>query len=395
MAQEFTMNRRGRAFVLALSIPIVVFAAVGGFMSRAMAAREDSYQHLRIFEDVVTLITNNYVEEVDLNKVMRGAMHGLADGLDPDTAYLDATQAAAFEKGAAAGRAETGLELTRQYYLRVIAARDGSPAARAGLAPGDYIRAIDGQSTRDTSVFEGSRLLVGQPGTKVRLTLLRGNAADPHEVELALENLPAIPVKGRMAAPGVGYLRVAEFSATTADQIGTEVATLKKAGATRLAIDVRGNAFGDVEAGLASARLFVAGGTLAFRLDRGKEKEPIAAPSGDGAVTLPVVILTDNGTAGAAEVFAGALQGNRRAQVVGERTRGRAARQKLVKLPDGSALLLTHLYYLTPGGGAIHEKGLVPDIDAQQPSVEFGAAPPTDDPILEKAIASLAEQKAA
>jgi carboxyl-terminal processing protease len=187
---------------------------------------------------------------------------------------------------------------------------------------------------------------------------------------------------------------VAEFSAATADQLKSEVATLQKAGATRLVVDVRGNAFGDVEAGLSAARQFVTDGTLAFRQDRGKEKEPITA-SANAPVSVPVVVLTDNGTAGAAELFAGALQGNKRAEVIGERTRGRAARQKLVKLPDGSGLLLTHLFYLLPGGGAIHEKGLVPDVAVEQPTVDFGQTPPTGDPILEKALAAVADKKAA
>jgi carboxyl-terminal processing protease len=396
MAQEFMMTRRGRSVVLAVSLPIVLFAAIGGFMSRAMAARNDSsYQHLRIFEDVVTLITNNYVEDIDMDKVMRGAMHGLADGLDPDTAYLDAEQVTTFEKAAAEETGETGIELTRQYYLRVIAAREGSPAARAGLQPGDYIRGIDGQSTRDTSVYAGQRLLRGKPGTTVRVTVLRGSAADPHDIDLTREVLAPVAVKGRIAAPGAGYLRVSAFGRGTADQVKREAAALQKAGATRLIIDVRGNAFGDVEAGLDTARLFVPTGTLAFRQDRDKDKEAIAAQSGDGAVTLPVVVLTDNGTAGAAELFAGALQGNKRAQVVGERTRGRAARQRLVKLPDGSGLLLTHMFYLAPGGGSIHEKGLVPDVGVEQPSIEFGQTPPAGDPILEKALEADLLKKAA
>jgi C-terminal processing protease CtpA/Prc len=177
MAQEFSMNGRGRLIVLLVSVPVIAFAVIGGFMGNALASRQDSYQYLRIFEDVVTLILNNYVEEVDVDKVMQGAMHGLADGLDPDSAYLDAGQVKSFEKNDSAGVAQVGIELTRQYYLRVIAARDGSPAARAGLAPGDYIRAIDGQSTRDTSVYEGMRLLRGKAGTRVHLTVLRGNAA--------------------------------------------------------------------------------------------------------------------------------------------------------------------------------------------------------------------------
>jgi carboxyl-terminal processing protease len=382
------MKSRGRLGVLLISVPVLAFAVIGGFMGQAMA-RQESYQYLRIFEDVVTLIMNNYVEEVQVDKVMQGAMHGLADGLDPDSAYLDANQVKLFEKSDGPGSGRTGLELTRQYYLRVIAARDGSPAARAGLRPGDYIRAIDGQSTRDTSVYEGMRLLAGKPGTKVTLAVLRGNAAEPHTVELVREELGAAAVRGRVASPSVGYMRVPEFDKTTSDQIRSEAATLAKSGATRLVIDLRGTAFGDVEAGLAAARLFVPSGTLAYRQERGKAKDPIAAAAGDGSLSIPVALLTDNGTSGAAELFAAALTGNKRASLVGERTLGRAARQRLVRLPDGSGLLLTHLFYLTPSDAVINEKGLTPDLAVEQPDVDFGQPLPATDATLDKAIEHL------
>ena len=290
------MKTRGRVLVLAVSMAVVMFAVVGGFMSSA-SARQGSYQYLRTFEDVVSLILSNYVEEVNIDKVMHGAMHGLAEGLDPDSAYLDAAQVKLFESADLGGGGQTGIELTRQYYLRVIAARDGSPAAKAGLLPGDYIRAIDGQSTRDTTVYQGQRLLRGKPGTKVHLTVLRGNAAEPHEVDLVREELAPAAVKSRIASPGVGYLRIAEFGKGTVDQIKSEVASLAKAGAKNLIIDVRGTAFGDADAGIAAARLFVKSGTLAYRQDRGRDKEPIAAAAGDGTVSLPVALLTDNGSA--------------------------------------------------------------------------------------------------
>ena len=389
------MKIRGRVLVLAVSVPVIAFAAIGGFLGKSALAREDSYQYLRIFEDVVSLINSNYVEEVNIDKVMHGAMHGLADGLDPDSAYLDVAQVKVLDKGDAGGSAQAGLELTRQYYLRVIASRDGSPAARAGLMAGDYIRAIDGQSTRDSTVYEGQRLLRGKAGTKVRLTVLRGNAAEPHDLELGREDLPAAPVKSRLAAPGIGYLRVAEFTKATSDQLKAEVASLSKAGATRLIVDLRGTAFGETDTGLAAARLFVKSGVLTYRQDRGKEKEAVSAAAGDGAITLTMAVLTDNGTSGAAEVFTAALSGNKRASTVGERTFGRAARQKLVRLPDGSALMLTHLIYLTPDSVAIHEKGLVPDLPVDQPDVEFGQAPPATDVMLDKAIASLTVTAAA
>lgn len=382
------MKVRGRVGVLVVSVPVLAFAIVGGFMGKAMA-RQESYQYLRIFEDVVTLIVNNYVEEVQVDKVMQGAMHGLADGLDPDSAYLDVNQVKVFDKNDAMASGQTGLELTRQYYLRVIAARDGSPAARAGLRPGDYIRAIDGQSTRDTSVYEGGRRLAGKPGTTVTLAVLRGNAAEPRQVELVREELSPVPVRSRSLPAGAGYLRVAEFGAGTADQIRSEAAALTRNGASRLVLDLRGTAFGDVEAGLAAARLFVATGTLAFRQERGKTKEPIAAAAGDGGLTVPVALLIDNGTSGPAELFASALAGNKRATLVGERTLGRAARQRLVRLPDGSGLLLTHLFYLTPADAVINEKGLMPDLAVEQPDVDFGQPMPTADVTLDKAIEHL------
>ena len=136
---------------------MIAFAIVGGFLGRVMA-REDTYQHLKIFDDVVSLISSNYVEEADIDKVMRGAMHGLADGLDPDSAYLTAAQVKQVESGAPLPPAGVGLELTRQYYLRVIAARDNSPAAKAGLRTGDYIRAINEHAdARDVGVGRHAR----------------------------------------------------------------------------------------------------------------------------------------------------------------------------------------------------------------------------------------------
>ncbi len=388
------MTPRTRAAVLAVSLPVLAFAVIGGFLGREAAAQGESYRALRIFEDVVTLILNNYVEEVDVDKVMHGAMHGLADGLDPDSAYLDAQQMKTVD-APTAGLADPGLALTRQYYLRVVAARDGSAAAKAGLRPGDYVRSIDGQSTRDTSVFEGMRLLRGKSGTKVKLAILRGSAAEPHEVELVRESHPALAVKGRVLSAGTAYLRVGEFTAATAGQIRSEVQSLARGGALRLVVDLRGTTHGDLDLGFDAARLFVPTGVLGYRQARGQEKQPVSAAAGDGGLTLPVAILADNGTAGPAEVFAAALSGNKRATVVGERSLGRAGRQKVVKLPDGAGLLLTHLLYLGPGGASLHERGVAPDVAVDVPVTDFGVEPTPGDPLLDKAVETLTAAKKA
>src|SRR3989338_1516145 len=207
------MTARTRGVVLAISTSIMVFAFVGGYLGQTIA-KDDTYQHLRVFEDVVSLVLNNYVEPVDVREAMKGAMKGLTDGLDPDSAFLTSDLVRSLESNDPGGGAEVGLDLTRQYYLRVVSARDGSPAARAGLRPGDFIRAIDKRPTRDMSAFEGMRLLRGAPGTKIALLVIRGNAADPHEIELTRERLTTPAIASRMANPTTGYIRLVEFSAT-------------------------------------------------------------------------------------------------------------------------------------------------------------------------------------
>ncbi len=431
------MSLRTRLSVLLLSTPALAFIIVGGLLGHAAAGTDDQkYQHLRVFDEVVGLVLNNYVEEVKPERVMEGAMRGLADGLDPDSAYLTAAQVKDLESAAPLPDGDVGMELTRQFYLRVIAARDGSPAARAGLQTGDYVRGIDGRPTRDLSVFEGSRLLRGQPGTKVLLTIIRGNAADPHEVTLVREKASGPLVSSRLIGT-VGYVRVTSFGAGVPDELTRHVADLSRGGATSLALDVRRTATGAYENGVAAARLFVKSGTLAVTAGRsGDPREVVRTRPGDGAITLPAVVLMTAGTSGAAEIFAAALSDNARAELIGEHTIGRAGLQKLVKLPEDRGLWLTSARYIRPKGEnakadvvqpkdaatanrregaapggdpalvpkstertlrdfAIHGKGLMPDVAIEDPDVEFGAAPSSADPILDAAVTRLKAVKKA
>ena len=388
------MSSRTRRIVICITAPVIVFAIVGGFLSKAMA-REDSYQPLKIFGDVEQLITSNYVEKVDIDKVMAGAMHGLTDTLDPDSAYLSAEEVKLVETNTPLPAGDVGIDLTRQGYLRIIAVRDASPAAKAGLMTGDYVRIIGDKPTRDMSVFEGMRALRGAVGSKIALTVIRVIPNDPHVVELVREAVPTTDVTSRMAAPGIGYVRIAAIGARTADQAKAEIATLTKNGATSLVLDVRRTSGGALDGGVALARLFVAKGTLTMRETKGTDRETIDARSGDGAVTMPAVVLVNVGTSSAAEVFASALAGNQRADLIGEHTIGRAAQQRLIKLPDGSGLWLTVTRYLMPDGKPLHEHGLEPTVAVEEPEVKFGQTPAPGDPILDKAIEQLRQKKAA
>jgi carboxyl-terminal processing protease len=418
-----TMTTRTRLSVLLVSTPLLAFIVFGG-MGKASGG-DQTFQHLRVFEDVVSLILHNYVEDAKIDKVMEGAMRGLADGLDPDSAYLTAAEVRSIEPGEKLPAGDVGIELTRQYYLRVIAARDDSPGAKAGLQTGDYVRAIDGKPARDLSVFEGMRLLRGAPGSKVTLTVIRGNAAEPRQIELVREKTPGAMVTGKMLAPGLGYVRIAAFGTDAAAKIRAQADTLSRSGAKELVIDIRHTAEGTFETGLDAARLFVKSGTLAMIAGRDELAKPvdpaaeptrpaaakpndkpakpsaasitetIAAKAGDGAIAVPVTLLVTTGTSGAAELFASALDGNRRAELIGERTLGRAGLQKLVRLPDGRGLWLTYARYLTPDGDIIQGRGLTPDLGVDDPDVDFDQPRPAKDPILDAALERIAKKKAA
>jgi len=393
-ALKDSMTSRSRLIVLLVSTPLIVLVVVGGVLGRSMSP-QDSYAPLKTFDEVVNLIISNYVEPVEPDSIMHGAMRGLAEGLDADSAWLSTEEMAAANKRGAEAKGSVGIELTRQYYLRVVSTRDGSPAAKAGLHTGDFVRVIDDKPTREMSVWAGTRMLRGAPGTKVKLTVLRGNATEPHVVELVREEEAAPVLTAKIVKPGVGLVRIPAFSERTASDLKSQIASLKKDGATSLIVDLRGTAEGSPELGIAPARLFVGDGVLTSKESKGTPKQDVTAAAGDGSVTIPVTLLVTNGTSQAAEVFAAALAGHKRATVVGEHTLGRAATQELVRLPDGSGLWLSTARYLTPSGTPIQEKGVLPDVEVAEPDVEFGAAPPTEDPILNKALEKLGAVPAA
>ena len=390
------MTAKTRLSILLVSTPVLAFVVVGGLVGQERGSGESSFRHLRVFQDVVNLVMSNYVEEVGIERAMGGAMRGLADGLDPDSSYLEAQQVRAVTAGEALPDGEVGLELTRQYYLRVIAARDGSPAGKAGLQTGDYVRAIDGTPTRDMSVFDGTRLLRGKPGSSVTLTVIRGNAAEPHDVTLVREAWSGPSVSGRMIGADLGYLRVATFRAGAPEELQRKALELRKAGAASLLIDLRRTAEGPLENGLAAARLFVKSGTLAIKAGRDKaDRTEVQAAPTDGSIDLPVTLLVTNGTTGAAELFVAAVDGNNRGEILGERTLGRAGLQKLVQLPENRGLWLTYARYLTPAGEPIHGRGLEPDVRIEEPTLEFGATAPDGDVMLDAALEHLRTRKAA
>ena len=252
------MSSRARLVVLFISAPIVLLVVIGGFLSKASAARDETYRPIaRVPGSGARSILQQLRRAREQRHIMRGAMHGLAEGLDPDSAYLTPAQVTAFASAGPAPKGSVGLELTRQYYLRVIAAREGSPAARAGLRTGDFVRGIDGKPTREMSVLLGLRLLQGPPGSKVSLTVLRGNAAEPHTRRPRRARRLSRSVTSRLVRPWRGARARAGVRPKTPAQLREQLPALHEDGADRVLIDLRGTAEGVIDDGIAAARLFV------------------------------------------------------------------------------------------------------------------------------------------
>jgi carboxyl-terminal processing protease len=374
------MRPRTRLVIALASTLLIAYVAVGSLLGRVLG--DTTYGQLSVFNEVVRLVLEAYVEPVNLDRAMAGARLGLTDALDGDSAYLDDDEVKLYGQ-AGKDDADVGLLLSRRGpFLMVVSARAGSPGEKAGLKAGDVIKTIDGRQSRPLSAPVGQRLLRGAPGSVVKLTLMR-SGSDSVEVSLVRERgvLPA--PRGRVLADGNGYVKVPEIEPRTAEDLRSELDTLRRGGAHGLILDLRGAGFGAPADGVKVAELFLKGGTVTKLSGARYPEQVFTADPARSAWSLPVAVLIDTGTAGPAEVVAAALLDAGRAPLVGERTFGRAALQKLVSLPEGGGLLVTVAKYASPKGTAIHGRGVEPSVAVETPEEEEGT--PGRDVVLEKA----------
>jgi len=386
------MSPRGRLVVALVSTLLVAYVAVGSLLGRVFG--DTTYGQLAVFNEVVRLVLDAYVEPVNIDRAMMGARMGLTDALDGDSAYLDADELRAYQQPAKEGEAELGVVLTRRFsFLMVAATRAGSPAAKAGVKPGDIIKTIDGRHSRSLSPPSGQRLLRGEPGSIVKLTLLRAGS-DPIDLSVVRERLVAVAPERRMLADATGYIKVAEFTPRAAEEVKSEIDALRRAGAHALVLDLRGSGAGAPADGVKIAELFLKGGPVGKLTGTREEEQVFTADPARSAWDRPLAVLVDTGTGGAAEVVTSALLDAGRGPIVGEHTFGRAGVQKIVPLTDGG-LLLTVAKYVSPKGTAIHGKGIEPTVEVDVPDRDEDEAAPAGDPILDKALEVLKNPPAA
>jgi carboxyl-terminal processing protease len=329
-----------------------------------------AYRDLDTFMDVYNRVKADYVEKVDDKTLIKGAIQGMLAALDPHSSYVDALD---FENM----RIQTegnygGLGLTvgmEDGAIKVIAPTEDTPAFRAGIKSGDYITHINSTLIYGQSLDEAIGSMRGAPGTKVTLTLVRPGRDKPLEVTLVRETIVTKPVKWEVK-DGIGIVNINTFSASTgADTRAAMMAIEKSLGHKPLGyvVDLRDNGGGLLTQAIEVSDVFLDHGEIVSQ--RGREKTDIDryyAKPGDLAHGLPVIVLTDAGTASASEIVAGALQDHHRALVMGTRSFGKGSVQTLLPMSEKSALRLTTARYFTPSGRSVQEGGIEPDIAVPQ-----------------------------
>ena len=307
---------------------------------------DKTYEQMKLLVDVLGYIQDNYVEEVDTQKLIYGAAEGMVHTLDPFSQYLEPEMNRQMKNETEGQFGGVGLRLNeKDDWLTVLTPMPGSPAYRLGILPNDRIVEIDGTSARDMDMDDALKLLQGAPGSTVKLKMLRGpeeageQGWKPLTFDVMRELIKIESVQSRRLEGGVGYARIEEFSAKTADDLSKALHDLTKDGATSLILDLRNNPGGLLSSAVETSSLFLGEGKLIVYTQGRKpeSRQDFTAGAKAPYETLPLVILINEGSASASEIVSGAMQDQKRAVIVGQRSYGKASVQSLIPLPDGSA----------------------------------------------------------
>jgi carboxyl-terminal processing protease len=361
------MPKISKILLLAVSVVLVVTIFLGVNSSGVNAATEPqdgAYRQINVYSEVLRHIQTDYVTEPNIDSVTNGALRGLLESLDADSSYLSAADYKAYKEDKG-GKAQVGINVSKRFgYATVVSVVPGSPADKANLTDGDIIEAISGQDTRDISLAMIQRMMEGQPGSELSISVVRPRKAAPDKISLTREATPLAPVTETMYEnSSILYLKPGALDHEHVQQIESKLKAMPKAGNKKILLDLRDVAAGDMAEATRLANFFLKSGTIATLEGQKVEKETFTADSAKAInTTAPVVVLINRGTAGPAELVAGALLDNKRADLVGERSFGEGAQQKTFELPDGAALILSVAKYESPSGKKLQDDGVTPGV---------------------------------
>jgi carboxyl-terminal processing protease len=354
------MNRAARVGVLFVSVVIFCYAGLGHVLGRT--SDDKAYKSLTVYSEVLQKIQQDYVDEPNLHLVTTGSLHGLLESLDPQSSYLTPREFTEYkQKQAANAVGDAGVTLSKRFgYIIVISVLPDSPGEKAGIHSGDILESVAGFTTRDMSVGQAMNFLHGQPGTGVKVGVIRRGKADPDQVDIVREKLSPEKLVSERVDPDILALRLPSLNPGRADEIRARLLEADKQGVHKVILDLRECGRGPVSEAISVARLFVPSGTLATLKGQTISTQVFSADPSKVVWKGPVSVLIDATTSGAAEVLASAIEVNHRGDVVGERTFGLASEQKLITLNDGAALFLTVGNYYNADGKTILAEGVVP-----------------------------------
>ena len=382
------MSMKTKAEILVTSFAVLLFVVVGSMGGVHASSNDGSYRQLQVYSEVLSRIRGEYVEEPNIPKVTDGALHGLLESLDSNSSYMTAEAYKTFKNHRAEGKAGIGAVVSKRFgYAAVVAVLPGSPAEKAGIEPTDIFEAIEGQSTRDMSLPEIRNLLSGAPGTTLNVQVVRARKAEPQKMSITRDVVGIPPVTDKMMdEPGIGYIKAEALTKGKAQEIAAKVKALEKSGAKKILLDVRNCAEGDESEGVAVANLFLNHGTITYLQGQKFPREAFNADASKAITTLPMAVLVNRGTSGAAEIVAAAILENARGDVVGDKTFGDGSIQKTIDLPDGGALILSVAKYYSPSGKAIQDTAVTPNVvvadvpdDVAATDDEDGGTAPAED----------------
>jgi carboxyl-terminal processing protease len=354
------MNRAARIVIFSVSVVIFCYAGIGHVLGRT--PDDKAYKSLTVYGEVLQKIQQDYVDDPNMRTVTAGSLHGLLESLDPQSSYLTPREYDEYKKKISnTGTGDTGLTLSKRYgYIIVLSVLPDSPGTKAGIRSGDIFESIAGFTTRDMSVGQALNLMNGQPGTGIKVSVIRRGKATPEEVDVVREKLPPSKIVVQKADPDILVLRFPSLETGRAEEVRNRLLDAEKQGVHKVILDVRECGRGPVSEAVAIARLFIPSGTLTTLRGQTVSAQVFSAEPKQVIWKNPVSVLIDATTSGAAEVLASAIAANHRGDVVGERTFGLASEQKLISLDDGAALILTVANYYNPGGKSILEEGVTP-----------------------------------
>jgi carboxyl-terminal processing protease len=356
------MSKKVKAVILTVSIAIVLFTIAGGLGVRA-ASNDGAYRQLGVYSEVLSRIRSEYVEEPNIPQVTDGALHGLLESLDPNSSYLTPAEYKKYRSHKAEAKGQIGATISKRFgYGAVISVIPGGPADKAGIENGDIFEAIEGRTTREMSLAEIQSLLAGDPGSNVNVSVVRARRAEPQKVTITRNAVKIPDVSEKSFEDGIVYIKVDAFNKGKAQEIANKLKADQLKGAKKIILDLRDCAEGDMQEGIATANLFLDHGIIAYLQGQRYPRETFNADLNKVVTVLPLVVMVNRGTAGPAEIVAAAVLENARGDVLGDKTFGVGSVQKVIEIPDGSALILSIAKYYTPAGKAIQDTAITPNI---------------------------------